>query len=197
MRKRVITNEKRRRKFKSFLRPESKQSSAMSKQDRRATLPASLMKASWGAKKFDFKGMEVFIGQPFPSPLEAKEGSFPGKPRSLSNDELLMLSLMKRETKGEDAQSDQPEASLHGNKLPLETQAMSNSKTVCDHECRSTNGSTQCEIKEILFKSVQENTPSKIDASALNKDPHTAPPQPLNVPSDTSIESGANTSESV
>ncbi len=70
----------------------------MSQQDKRATLPASLMQRSWGAKKLDFKGMEVFIGEN--SPLEAKKGSFPSKPRSLSNDELLMGSLMNRETQG-------------------------------------------------------------------------------------------------
>ncbi len=210
VRKHVITNEKRRRKFKSFLhvRPDdikSKRSSSMSQQDKRATLPASLMQRSWGAKKLDFKGMEVFIGEN--SPLEAKKGSFPSKPRSLSNDELLMGSLMNRETQGKGTPSDQPKDFLHHNdKLPFETEAISNPESICGletkmNEIQCTNGSTKCETQRMLPKPVEENTPSKIALNdlPLSKDLHISPAQQLNVPSEASIEStsGAKTSKSI
>ena len=111
VRKRVITNENKRKKrqvkFKAFVRPNKikrNKSKMTAEADRRGTLPASFLKSNWRPKKLHLEGMSAFKGKSPSvqsgdiSPMSVRRATLPTRLRARSNDEQLMLSLLKNDT---------------------------------------------------------------------------------------------------
>ena len=181
----MITNEnrkkKRRVKFKSFVRPDKikqKQAKVNADVERRGTLPASFFKSNWRPKKLHLEGMSAFVDKPVSarssnnSPAVARRATLPTRPRAHSDDEQLMLSLLKKEcdasaaVQATDSEDGLPESDLSV-ELPL---ANEEEREAAGEEPASEQGDTSVNEQEEQKEGTAVNTMEKPTSELKKQD---------------------------